>query len=171
MGCLITGGITKSCEYTIAGIDRLYITNYDRKSTYTVDSDGYISDITMGDAAGKYFEIEFLEDTAYFQDDLTVSNNNKYRTVTIQVLVGENTINYLKQVMALDLGKFTVVMVDKSGVCNLLGRISGITATSNNYNSGTAAGDAKAWTLQFTGIEPEAHQLLTDESVVAKLVD
>lgn len=170
MGCILTSGITKSCEYDIAGIERLYITNYNRKTTYTVDADGYISDITMGDAAGKYFEVEFLDDTAYFQDDLTVSNNNRYRTVTIQVLIGENTRKYLDEVMALDLGKFTVVMVDKAGVCNLLGRINGVASASNNYNSGTAAGDAKAWTLQFTGIEPEAHQLLTDESVVASLV-
>lgn len=163
--CLINKSIMKSCDYNIAGIERLYIANYDRKNTYTQDTDGYITDITLANT-GKFFEIEFVEETAYFQDDLVVSNGNRHRNITLQVIVGKNTIDYLEQVEPLDLGKFVVVMVDKAGVCNLLGRLNGLTAASHNYASGTASGDANGWTLNLVGVQPEKHLLLSDEDVV-----
>lgn len=166
--CLLNKSIMKSCDYNIAGIERLYITNYDRKHTYTQDTEGYITDITLNTPA-KFYEIEFVEDTAYFQDDLVVSNGNRHRNITLQVIVGENTIQYLEQVQPLDLGKFVVVMVDKAGKCNLLGRLNGLTAASHNYASGTASGDANGWTLQLVGVQPEKHLLLENEDVVASL--
>lgn len=169
MGCLINKSIMKSCEYNIAGIERLYITNFDRKHTYTVDTDGYITDITLG-TGGKFYEIEFIEETAYFQDDLVVSNGNRHRQITLQVIVGENTIEYLNQVEPLDLGKFVVVMVDKAGKVNLLGRQNGLQAASHNYVSGTASGDSNGWTLNLTGIQAEKHLLLESEDVVASLL-
>lgn len=169
MGCLINKSIMKSCEYNIAGIERLYITNYDRKHTYTQDTDGYITDITLG-TGGKFYEIEFIEETAYFQDDLVVSNGNRHRNVTLPVIVGENTIEYLNQVEPLDLGKFVVVMVDKAGKVNLLGRQNGLQATSHNYASGTASGDSNGWTLNLTGIQAEKHLLLESEDVVTSLL-
>lgn len=167
--CLINKSIMKSCDYNIAGIERLYIANYDRKHTYTQDTDGYITEITLANS-GKFFEIEFIEETAYFQDDLVVSNGNRHRNITLQVVVGKNTIDYLEQVEPLDLDKFIVVMVDKAGKCNLLGRLNGLTAASHNYASGTASGDANGWTLQLTGVQPEKHLLLENEEVVASLV-
>lgn len=169
MSCIQTKSIMKSCDYNIAGVERLYIANYDRKHTYTQGTDGYITDITLADS-GKFYQIEFVDETAYFQDDLVVSNGNRHRNVTLQVVVPENTIEYLDQVMALDLGKFVVVMVDKAGKCNLLGRVNGLMATTNNYASGSASGDANGWTLQLTGVQPEKHSLLEDEDVVASLV-
>lgn len=169
MSCLINKGIVKSCEYNIAGIQRLYLTNYNRKHTYTQDTEGYITDITLSDS-GKFFEIEFIDETAYFQDDLVNSNGNKHRNITLQVVIGEHTVEMLEQVMPLDLGRFVAVVVDKGGKCSLLGRVNGLSAQTNNYASGTASGDANGWTLQVTGVQPEKHLLLSDEDVVAKLV-
>ncbi|NDW10066.1 hypothetical protein [Dysgonomonas sp. 520] len=167
--CQINSSITKSCDYNLSGIARLYLTNFNEKSTYTTDADGYITDITL-EATDKYFKFDFNNETAFFQDDLVVSNGNKYRQITVQAVISNNDIEMLNQVTPLDLGKFTAVLVDKSGKCNLVGRINGIEATANNYNSGSAVGDAQGWTITMVGVEPEVHTLLLDETVVSGLV-
>ena len=165
--CLLNKSIEKSFDYNVAGIHRLYIANYDRKHTYTQDTNGYITDITLA-GSGKFYEVEFVEETGYFQDDLVVSNGNRHRNITLQVVVPEHTVEALEQVTPLDLGKFVVVMVDKADKCSLLGRVNGLQAATNNYNSGTATGDSNGWTLQLTGVQPEHHLLLESEDVVDK---
>ncbi|MDR2950714.1 MAG: hypothetical protein LBV71_16120 [Prevotella sp.] len=178
MGCLITNGIVKSCDYSVSGIQRVYITNFNKDTTYTNDTDSdAIATITLGDPTDKYFYFEPLDNTAFFQDDLTVgSNGTKYRTHTVTLLLDGNVYDYNKVATALDLGKFTVVTVDASvdsvgsGAVRMFGRMNGLSATANNLASGTAVGDSKAWTLTLVGTQGELHQILEDESVVTALL-
>lgn len=173
MGCKLTSNITKeNCNYSVAGVKALYLYNYDSENTYTPDSaTTAITAITLADGA-KAYKVDFVENTASFSDELAVNGNGgKYRTHTVNFTLSEYDYNILNQGDALSLGRFTVVVVDKSGRMVVLGRINGLSATAFNYASGAAEADANGWTVTMAGTEMEIGRLLESESVIKSIVD
>lgn len=173
MGCKLTSNITKeNCNYSVAGIKALYLYNYDSENTYTADPDtAAITAITLADSA-KAYKVDFVENTASFSDELAVNGNGgKYRTHTANFTLSEYDYNILNQGDALSLGKFTAVVVDKSGRVVVLGRTNGLSATAFNYASGAAEADANGWTVTMAGTEMEIGRLLESESVIKAIVD
>lgn len=173
MGCKLTSNITKeNCNYSVAGVKALYLYNYDSENTYTPDPDtAAITAITLADGA-KAYKIDFVENTASFSDELAVNGNGgKYRTHTANFTLSEYDYNILNQGDALSLGKFTAVVVDKSGRVVVLGRTNGLSATAFNYASGAAEADANGWTVTMAGTEMEIGRLLESESVIKAIVD
>ncbi len=173
MGCKLTSNITKeNCNYSVAGIKALYLYNYDSENTYTADPDtAAITAITLADSA-KAYKVDFVENTASFSDELAVNGNGgKYRTHTANFTLSEYDYNILNQGDALSLGRFTAVVVDKSGRVVVLGRTNGLSATAFNYASGAAEADANGWTVTMAGTEMEIGRLLESESVIKAIVD
>ncbi|GAB6007487.1 hypothetical protein FACS1894179_04840 [Bacteroidia bacterium] len=173
MGCKLTSNITKeNCNYSVAGVKALYLYNYDSENSYTPDSaTTAITAITLADGA-KAYKVDFVENTASFSDELAVNGNGgKYRTHTVNFTLSEYDYNILNQGDALSLGRFTVVVVDKSGRIVVLGRINGLSATAFNYASGAAEADANGWTVTMAGTEMEIGRLLESESVIKSIVD
>jgi hypothetical protein len=173
MGCKLTSNITKeNCNYSVAGVKALYLYNYDSENTYTPDSaTTAITAITLADSA-KAYKVDFVENTASFSDELAVNGNGgKYRTHTVNFTLNEYDYNILNQGDALSLGRFTVVVVDKSGRIVVLGRINGLSATAFNYASGAAEADANGWTVTMAGTEMEIGRLLESESVIKAIAD
>lgn len=173
MSCKLTSNITKdNCEYTIAGIKAVYLFNYDSENEYTSDIDGAIESITLADDTLKAHKIDFADNTASFSDELAVNGNGgKYRTHTVNFTVSNYDYNLLNQDKALSLGKFTAVVVDKSGKAIMLGRNNGLSATAFNYTSGAAEADAYGWTVTMAGTEIEMARLLKGESVITAIAD
>lgn len=173
MGCKLTSNITKeNCNYSVAGIKALYLYNYDSENTYAADPDtAAITAITLADSA-KAYKVDFVENTASFSDELAVNGNGgKYRTHTANFTLSEYDYNILNQGDALSLGRFTAVVVDKSGRVVVLGRTNGLSATAFNYASGAAEADANGWTVTMAGTEMEIGRLLESESVIKAIVD
>lgn len=171
--CNLLSCITKeNCEYQVAGVKALYLINYDSQNQFEQDSDGAITSITLGDDSLNAYKIDFIDNTASWTDDLAVNGNGgKYRTHTVNFTIGEYTYNVINQSDALSMGKFTAVVVDKSGRVVCLGRCNGLSATSFNYASGAADADATGWTVVLAGTEIEVGQLLKDESVISSIAD
>lgn len=170
MSCKLTANITKeSCQYQISGIKSIYLINYDSANNYTVGTNGEIETISLADNT-KAFKVDFIDNTASWTDDLAVNGNGgKYRTHTVNFTLNDYDYNTLNQGDALSLGKFTAVVVDKSGRGVVLGRMNGLSSTSFNYASGAAEADAKGWTTVLAGTEIEIGKLLKDESVIASI--
>ncbi|MEN9918007.1 MAG: hypothetical protein RL662_443 [Bacteroidota bacterium] len=171
--CNLTASITKTnCEYQVAGVKAVYLFNYDAENTYETDSaTGYISDIRLASNA-KAYKIDFIEGTASWTDDLAVNGNGgKYRTHTLNFTIGEYDYSVLNEGDALSMGKFTAVVVDKSGRTVCIGRRNGLSATSFNYASGAADADANGWTVVLAGTEMELGQRLTAETAISKNVE
>ena len=170
MGCKLQSNITKeNCQYTVAGIKALYLFNYDNANAYQFE-DERITAITLPNA-GEAYKVEFMEGSASWSDELAVNGNGgKYRTHTINFTLSEYNHRVLNQGDALSLGKFTAVLVDKSGRVVMLGRNNGLSATSFNYASGAADADANGWTTALAGTEAEIGKLLKDESVISSIV-
>lgn len=171
MGCKLQANITKqNCQYSVAGIKAVYLYNYNAGTKYTFEEEA-ISEITLA-ANEKAYKIDVMDGSASWSDDLAVNGNGgKYRTHTVNFTISDYDYNVLNQGDALSLGKFTAVVVDKSGRVVVLGRNNGLSATSFNYASGAADADANGWTTVLAGTEVEIGKLLKDESIIADLVD
>jgi hypothetical protein len=172
MACKITANVSRDCAYGVAGIKALYLANLSDITTFATDTAGLVSAITMADTA-KFYKFEALDDTVSAEDALTVSNNNKYRTQTINFKLDGNLVadgkltDLINNLNGLSLGKFVAAVVDKNGNTMIYGSTNGLTATSANFASGGASGDARGWTYVLTGVEPKEFLLCTNESVVS----
>jgi len=171
MGCKLTANITKeNCHYTVAGVKALYLFNYEAGNKYEFE-DETIKTISLADGE-KAYKIDFADGSASWSDELAVNGNGgKYRTHTVNFTLSEYNYNLLNQGDALSLGRFTAVIVDKSGRSVILGRNNGLSTTSFNYASGAADADASGWTTIMAGTEMEIGKLLTDESVISSICD
>lgn len=176
MGCKLQASITKkNCQYTVAGVKALYLFNYDPAVKYTFETEGdeysKVKTITMPESE-KAYKLEFIDNSASWSDELAVNGNGgKYRTHTLNFTLSQYDYDMLNQGDALSLGRFVAVVVDKSGRAVILGRNNGLSATSFNYASGAADADANGWTTVMAGTETEIGKLLSDESVIASLVE
>jgi len=172
-GCKLTSNITKeNCNYSVAGVKALYLYNYDSGNAYTPNpATTAITAITLaGDA--KAYKIDFIDGTASFTDELAQGGNGgKYRTHTLNFSLSQYDYDLLNQGDALSLGKFTAVVVDKTGHSVMLGRLNGLSATSFNYASGAADADANGWTVVMAGTEMEIGRLLENEEVIKAVTD
>lgn len=162
--CKLQSHITKeSCQYQVAGVKEIYLFNYDPKNTYTPalspeNVGDPITKIELKDPS-KMYKIDFIEGTASWTDDLAVNGNGgKYRTHTLNFTISDYDYTVLNEGDALSMGKFSAIVVDKSGRMVCLGRYNGLSATSFNYASGAADADANGWTVVLAGTEMELGQ-------------
>jgi len=175
MGCKLTSNITKdNCNYSVAGVKAVYLINYDSDNEYTFkegEDQTEITTIALADSA-KAYKVDFIDNTASWSDELAVNGNGgKYRTHTLNFTLSDYNYQILNQEKALSLGKFTAVVVDKSGRSVIIGRNNGMSATAFNYASGAADADATGWTVTMAGTEIEVGRLLTNEKVVSDITD
>lgn len=175
MGCTLTQNITKvKCNYSVAGVKAIYLINYDSAHKYTKGTGEKANEINKIELANsaKAYKVDFADGTASFTDDLAQGGNGgKYRTHTVNFTIDDYDYKVLNEGDALSLGKFTVVVVDKSGRTVILGRNNGLSATSFNYASGAADADATGWTVVMAGTEIEIASLLESESVIESVSD
>lgn len=175
MGCKLTANINKeNCQYTVAGVKAIYLINYDAANKYQFKDEGTQTEINTITLAGdaKAYKIEYIDNTASWSDELAVNGNGgKYRTHTLNFTLSNYSYEFLNHDEALSLGKFTAIVVDRSGRAVVIGRHNGLSATAFNYASGAAEADALGWTVTMAGTEIEMGRLLSDESVVSSLVD
>ena len=177
MGCKLTSAITKeNCTYSIAGIRTIYLINLDTAKIKIVDdtkSKEYssVESITLKDKENAY-KIDFIDNTASYTDDLAVNGNGgKYRTHTLNFTLENEAYQILNQGDALSLGRFTAVVIDKSGKGVVLGRMNGLNATSFNYASGAADADATGWTVVMAGTEIEMAVPILNEDVLKGITE
>ncbi len=173
-GCKLTSNIKKDyCGYAVAGVKSVYLINHDSDAKYTFgtgDKTKEIATIEMAEDA-KAYKVEFIKNTASFSDELAENGNGgKYRTHTVNFNIDQYDYNLLNEGDALSLGKYTAVIVDKSGRAVVLGRLNGLSATAFNYASGAAESDAIGWTVTMAGTETEMGPLLESEAVIKDLV-
>ena len=180
MGCKLQANITKkNCQYTISGIKALYLFNFNPVTKYefetgsgdNTEESNFIKTITLEESE-KAYKVDFIEGSASWSDDLAVNGNGgKYRTHTLNFTLSQYDYELLNEGDALSLGRFTAVVVDKSGRAVVLGRNNGLSATSFNYASGAADADAAGWTTVMAGTEGEIGKLLKDEPVISSITD
>lgn len=132
--CVLNSNLLRSntCGYSLGEISRIYLANYDQVSAVTLASDAQqVDGITMA-SGGKFFQIDPAKNSATWTDELVVTDNGgKYRTHTINF----NVLGTYNSVMAdaldaLSLGKYIAVIKRSDETYVMLGRVSGVEATT-----------------------------------------
>jgi hypothetical protein len=170
-GCKLLNSIKRECQYKIAGVKSLYLINFDLATQYTLDTDGVITAITPA-SGSKIYQIDFVDNTASWTDDLNVvSKNQKFRVHTVNFGISDYNKDVLDSADALSLGSFTAFVLDENNRIITLGRENGLSATVMNYASGAAEGDATSFTVTLVGNEHELGRLVKNLAVITNLVD
>lgn len=122
------------CGYQLGSITMLYFINSSDISATTVDTaSGQTVDSITFNSGGFVYCVEPAKGSANWSDTLVVNDDGtKHRThqVTFNVL-GNLTPEMADNVDALSLGKYTVVVQKADGGYVMLGRLSGLEATTN----------------------------------------
>ena len=133
--CLINKNLTKdaTCGYSLKQIVDIYLANYAQVSAVTLSSSAEhtVSAVTMAEG-GKWSHIEPAKDTTSYNDDLVVGGNgSKYRTHTMTFSFNSAYVDEVADALdTLSLGKFVAILKLSDGTYIMLGRLTGLEASS-----------------------------------------
>lgn len=153
MACFIDAGLTRDCEYFLAGISKVYIANYS-EITYATDGANTVTGITSGSTSGQngFFVFDTNPETASVASELQVANGRKYFLQTVTFSNDSSSAAAIETLENLGLAKVTVIVEQKNGDRLVFGNDGGLEASVLSYNSGAAAGDQAGFTVTLTGV-------------------
>lgn len=140
--CKLSQNITRSnsCGYSLPEIVDIYLANFEDVTgiATTADTAGCesIDSIPTGIT---WFHIEPAKNSASFADELVVNDNGtRYRTHTLTFnTVGSYTACMHQALDDLSLGKYVAIVKTAEGTYLMLGRITGLEATTAALNGGS----------------------------------
>lgn len=170
MACNITlSGIVYDCETNLAGVKKVYITDYSDVSAYTV-SQGKCTALTL-DASAKFYEYTFQKNTASMTSTLTKDEANGYSFYTTELAGNINKLDVAKRNELTELmgGRLTAIVVDKNDNSWITGLDVYATGTAMTAQTGAAPEDGNYYNLTITAESPEMPYGI-DPSVYAGLI-
>jgi len=181
--CLLSRNLTKEdfCGYALKQITDIYLANYTQVGTElttaagsAIGESGYIVNAITGDT--KWYHVEPAKDSSSYNDDLVIGGNgSKYRTHTMTFSFNSAYSEDVAMVLdKLSLGRFVAVLKLSDGNGVMLGRLTGLEASSASSLSEAAADGQNGITitLECNTVEP-ALPLSADalEAVMASNVE
>ena len=157
MACLISAGLTRDCEYFLAGISKVYIANYDA-ITYNTDGQNTVTGITSG--ASGFFVFDTNPETASANSEMQVANGRRYFLQTVNFSNDSTSAAAIETLENLGLAKVTVIVETKGGASVVFGSDGGLEATVLSFNTGAAAGDQAGFTVTLTGVGKKLELIL-----------
>lgn len=171
--CKIFKGVGESCQPTVAGINRLAIINWDESYKFTGSTgDCEVDTIDLG-TEEKAYPLAIAEGTGVATSTGTIGGNNssRYFMHSVGGTIMHLDCDLLKQYKDLFLGKFILIAETKNRDVYAFGVPNGLTASTFEYTSGTADGDASGVSFVFEGAQPEAPLKIKDWSVVKEVME
>lgn len=164
LSCTLNKNLTKVdfCGYSLRSVSMIYLANYS-EATATLDTDGY----TVKSVTGKWYSIEPAKESASYEDSLVVGGNgSKYRTHTITFSFnGAYNAEMAEVVDALSLGKFIAVLSLSDGTNIMLGRTSGLEASTASSLSEAASDGAQGLNVTLEANVAEAALVVSEEAM------
>lgn len=164
-GCLLSQNLTKEdfCGYSLKQITDIYLANYSQVGAElttaegtAISESGYVVSAITGDTA--WYHIEPAKDSSSYNDDLVIGGNgSKYRTHTMTFSFNSAyNENVAKALDMLSLGRFVAVLKLSDGNGVMLGRLTGLEASSASSLSEAAADGQNGITitLECNTVEP-----------------
>lgn len=140
--CKLDQNITRasSCGYSLPEIVDIYLANFEEVTgvTTTADTAGCES-IASVPTGITWYHIEPAKNSASFSDELVVTDQGtKYRTHTLTFnTVGQYTACMHLALDQLSLGKYVAIIKTAEGSFLMLGRLTGLEASTAVLNGGT----------------------------------
>jgi len=170
LNCKISAGVSATCETTVGGILRLAFANWDDSYTFTQSSGSCeIDTIDLGNE--KVYEVDFLDGTGLAEVELNVGDSKDQKNFTHRITLNFAKLdcNMLEQYKNWALAHLIAFVQTKDGNVYVFGQNNGVAATTFNYSSGSAEGDATGVNAVFEGIQLDAPLKVTSWSVVKTL--
>ena len=155
MACLINKGYSLACRNSIGGIKASYIGNFETDQTYTIDTDGVITDIAGTTAS--YFKFEQEMETGEFNQEgqYSTENGTVFFDQQLTLTFHKNDADLRNTLLLLSQANLTAIVVDQRDELWLLGKNNGLRAISGSQNTGKAFGDLNGVIITLQGKEPE----------------
>lgn len=163
--CLLSQSLTKEnfCGYALKQITDIYLANYTQVGAElttaagsAIGESGYIVSGITGET--KWYHVEPAKDSSSYNDDLVIGGNgSKYRTHTMTFSFNSAYSEEVAQVLdKLSLGRFVAVLKLSDGNGIMLGRLTGLEASSASSLSEAAADGQNGITitLECNTVEP-----------------
>lgn len=172
LNCKITKGVSDVCKPSVAGVNRLFIANWDDDYVFTASSgDCLIDTIDLG--SEKVYEFAIAEGTGVATATGTIGGNNssKYYQHSVGGTIMQLDCDLLGSYNDFFLGKVIIFAETKNRDVYVFGADNGLSATTWEYTSGTAEGDAQGVSFVFEGAQPAAPLKVKDIAIVKALMN
>lgn len=170
MACTATiTGISLSCQTGVGGVEVAYGAIKDDVTAITV-TDGKVSAITM--AMGKNFcEYELHPERSNFSSSQQGDDVSGVDYIQSDVMLSWTHMETSKRTAIESLvgNKLVVIVKDNNGKYWLIGKDRPAKVTARTAESGTAMGDANAYSVTITGKDNEL-PIEVDSSIIAELL-
>ena len=165
MSCLIDNGLTRDCEYFLAGISTVYVANY-ADIVYGIDSANTVTGITTGTSA--FFVFDVNPESASAASEMQVANGRRYFQQTITFSNDSSSAAAIAVLEKLGLARTTVIVVMKNGDSLVFGNDGCLETTVLSFNTGAAAGDQAGFSVTLLGVGKRL-ELFLDSAVAVPL--
>lgn len=171
LNCKISKGVSSFCDTSIGGILKLAFANFDKGHTFTQSSGSCEIDTIALANSEKAYEVAFLDGTGLAEVELNVGDSTDQKNFThrITLRLGKLDCDLLDQYKEWSLAHVIAFVQNKDGNVYAFGVDNGMAATTFNYTSGSAAGDAIGVNAVFEGVQLDAPLKIKDWDVVKAL--
>lgn len=149
-------GLAQSCETNLAGIKKVWITNYDDVTLADASGDTIkVSDITIAEGGNKFISYAFAKQTGSLTSTVTIDEANGVRYYTNEIALQFNKMEAKKhlEVEALAAGQLAVIVLDNNGKYWYVGADSYVSATEVSGQSGQSFGDLNGYNTTMSSME------------------
>ena len=168
MSCTISKGRKEPCKDKVGGLYKVYFANFGTLTGLTYSVDGSVS----GTTEASVYEYE-LKGTNSFTQSMVSNRENGTTTVTQTLTISLKGLDAAtsNEIKLLAYGRPHAIITDNNGNSWLAGKDFGLELTTGDANTGTAMGDAYAYTLTLVGTEKAYANYVTNSTLADPLGD
>lgn len=157
MACVINSGITLDCLDGKGGVTNIYITEVENLDTFTADTSGNVTTMTL-DSGKQFFTFNVEKEDAQFGETMTgtaMETGTFSYAQSLTFSIKKLTANKRHLLKLLAQNRLMVIIEDRNGNYLLMGK-TGARLTSVDANTGKLLGDANGYNaVTITSNEPE----------------
>lgn len=170
MACTIDSIITLDCNDGVGGIEWIAVAEVDNIDTFTADTSGNVSVLTM--ASSTYFyKIDLIKEKGSFTQSMTgdALQSTNFWTQTLSFTTNKLSADKRRFFQLLAYNRLAVIIKDRNGNYLLMGK-TGATMTSEESTTGTAFGDFNGSTVTITSNEPVPYYVVAANQITTSII-
>ena len=166
MACVLTSGITATCEYNTSGVEKLFLANKASLTGTTYleyDACGSITGMTWSGGTIALYEIEAALDSITYSDDLVVNGSRRNFLHTVNFSIGKLDCTNLAIMEDIGLSNLVAFLKLADGTFRAFGiNGSGLRATVMTDVSGTNTGNDGNIAITLSGSATTKAKFIAD---------
>lgn len=172
LNCKISHPISGACDTNVSGVRRVAFANFSEDYVFTHSSGGCEID-TVDLGTEKVYEVSIMDGTGVATSTLTAGGNtdSKYFQHSVGGTIGHLDCNLLDDYKSWALAHLVAFVQTKNGEVFVFGADNGLAATTFEYTTGTAEGDASGVAFVLEGAQKNAPLKLASWDIVKGLME